>query len=734
MTIEILRARIQDALDSSVNKTEQNRYTHHRAVLNTLIKKKITTEPELELALTKNLTDTETKLSTKLEAEGKNTRSPKSRLRSLAAFYVDVCRIETAKLTFAQTLQVAAKRKYGKKLWTGPVPRSKQEAILKTHKTYRQVAKDIISSAINECPEAWPLKEINSASKVLRDYFIGSSLPGPRIEDVRIHYIEDFFSLPRGILLKKASRRLDWASLGQKDSEKDQAAINRDVYTHKSLNKNLQLVLDEYTNLKTNDVQPTIKNMPENTTDSPFHQLRMQVREINSRENSKWTMNSLEIEGSANGLKNSLLGFINYCTDWDHVISAENGQEKEPISFEDVSTYHLTDPYILARMVQHCTKKKTGGSKYARVLNWIKRGSKKQGYLRLCGDKGDRSTELFIDGLEFILEEYPGWVKSCKKSVSKRVNGIVEGKKNVRFLTGMKLPERREAVYKASMWLLGQADSFYIQAMQSDKLGKESTRGTAKKRLNNDTKKWIVKALTHSRTAVVQEMAFINCLREGNLVQLKYYANAKAQDEGFSSITWLRQRNCFRLFVPTHGTSIVNQEKTERLRVLKNGESAYTTNIDVELPEVLTPLIQRYLEIRKEYIRITWGKEFEIDLLFPYQATLSRSKKAMPEIKKLRERFVEPPAKFGDTFRLLTYKAYVFVLPQEKQHGINLHGLRHLVTVTHLEEFPDDYLGAASKLNDSKAQIILTYGDNDRLTAMQRVANTEQIGSNYKYK
>ncbi|MFS1877506.1 hypothetical protein [Enterovibrio norvegicus] len=75
----------------------------------------------------------------------------------------------------------------------------------------------------------------------------------------------------------------------------------------------------------------------------------------------------------------------------------------------------------------------------------------------------------------------------------------------------------------------------------------------------------------------------------------------------------------------------------------------------------------------------------------------------------------------------MTYTAFMHVMPEEKQHGINMHAMRHLIAETHLDDHPGDYIGAAAKLNDEVEQIIKTYGDKDRTKAMRRIAEQYEL-------
>lgn len=96
-----------------------------------------------------------------------------------------------------------------------------------------------------------------------------------------------------------------------------------------------------------------------------------------------------------------------------------------------------------------------------------------------------------------------------------------------------------------------------------------------------------------------------------------------------------------------------------------------------------------------------------------------------PNRLTLKEHFIQDPGKLGQAFDDLTYKYLLKLFPDIKQNGINIHALRHIVAIDHLETYPGDYTGAGAKLNDTVEQIIKTYGNKDVAGAMQRVADLE---------
>ncbi|MGL6435574.1 hypothetical protein [Aeromonas caviae] len=252
MSIRHLRERIIQGIESS-DRTESSRYRHHQTALNMLLKTSIVlSEDELEQALSENLSETIEKLRMTLERQGKtDTRSPLTRVRRLAEFYAEINNIDFSRMTFCEALAAAVQRKYGERLWLDEVTPKTQNYIKKNFVTYREVAREIINASLSNCPEAWPIlksspQAIGSATKVLRDYMMGTSHPAERVPDVRINFIERFLSLPKNLLLDKIHRKVDHQRRGKTSSDLDRSAINRSTFISSSLNPNLQKVYDEY--------------------------------------------------------------------------------------------------------------------------------------------------------------------------------------------------------------------------------------------------------------------------------------------------------------------------------------------------------------------------------------------------------------------------------------------------------------------------------------------------------
>lgn len=720
MSFKLLEERINEGIRSSGNNTEVARFRHHKTALNNLIKSGVLDPKFLELALGADLENTLEKYKAALESQGKDVRSPLSRVRRLAEFYSTIFEIDHDNTTFSELLRAAVARKYGEKLWTGPVTPKTQSEIKSKYVTYRTVATELIVASKSEDPTLWgnvnleKPPTLGSASKIVRDYITGESIPAERVSDERIRYIEKFLYLPKNSLLSKVKRKIDHNNRGRKPSERSQSHQNRRKHVHTELNENLQKVLDEYAAYKKSGTQPKIINIPAHLQSSRHASLQLVVKEFN-KVKDRWTVNSKGKCGSEDGFKRHLVSFQNYCV-------TELG-----IAFEDVSTVHLTDPILLHELCQKAGTWETGGTFVTRLLNWIYRTARFQGYLYFCADMGDRSEAEFFEDLAIICDSYPGLCEMAKQGIGGK-KGALRGKENIQFLLKMPSEVRKRKMHEAASHLLERAEGLQREANRRLKLIKKDSTPSFEKQQHKSAASHIRKAMNAASAALVIEIAFVNIPRSMNWTILKYYPTAIASDKTFSSLTFLRQRNRYHFYIPCYGQSLIHDEK-KIVRYLKNGDAENTVDIDIELPEALTPTIKRFLAIRKDYIEmdlVRFGEveASDVELLMPWRSYRKEAVKN-PAVAALRERFINEESKFSENFEAMTYAAFVHTDPDEKQHGINMHAMRHLVAETHLEDHPGDYIGAAAKLNDDVEQIIKTYGDKDRTKAMRRVAEEE---------
>jgi hypothetical protein len=721
MSFELLQQRIRENIDYSEGK-ELSQFRHLNTALNNLIKKDITNAENITLALGDDLENTLKKYRTSLVEEGKSDlKSPLTRVRRLSEYYQTIYNLNVDELSFSELLKTAVERKYGSNLWTGPVTPKTQAKILSKHVTYRTVARDMIVSAIKEDPMLWQNVSLEangplgSASKHVRDYMTGESIPSERVPDSRIHYMEKFLFLPKNSLLSKIKRKIDHNNRGKKENEKSISHVNRKTIIIKELNANLQKVFNEYSAYKIDKRQPKIINISEKLKESIYFELNVAIKEVN-RKKDKWTINAKNKCGAQSNFMNQLLDFQNYC------INSEN------LSYDEVGTKHMTDPLLLGRMVSFYKIQTSGSTSISRLLNWISRGIQNQGYLRFCGDMNEKSFEEYNHALEVIDNKYSEWLSDLSDSIkSTGSNDALKGKDNIKFLLKYDVKSRMNLVHQATRYLVDRAINLQIEAHYKIKISKKITAPVAKESNCKSAASNIRKAMNYIQAAVIQEVSFYNCPRSINWTMLKYYENAKLQDMTFSSLTYLRQKNRFQLFIPRYGTSIIDPNM-KNLRYLKNADSKGAVNVDVELPEHLTPLIKKLIEIRSDYIKMDLAPYANIDadsfdILLPWRSIRGKSVKD-PIKAKSRRLCIAEESKLSENYQSMTYVAYLNVAPDEKQHGINHHGTRHLAAETYLKKNPGDFIGAAAMLNDEVEQIIKTYGDKDRAAAMRRVAKS----------
>lgn len=754
MSIELLRKRLKETINSGNDKTKINRFRHLDTALNNLIKKFVINEEDLHLALGDDLENTLSSYRSVLKKMGRSDRqiqAPLTRVRRLAEFYSELFELDASEMSFSELLQAAAHRMYGDKLWTGPVTPLTQSKILASNTpiTFRCVASDIITAAVKEDQALWPKIDLakngkgpmGSACKVLRDYFTGESLPSVRVPDDRIYFIERYFHLPKGTLLAKVQRKIDHRLRGRKESELSKAALSGAKHKYHSLNKKLQRVFDEYSAYKIHKIQPEIRNISDKLKANRFFELDASVEE-NNKKKDQWTYNNLEACGSQTSFYNLLIGFLNYC------ISVEK------IDFESVGTEHLANPLLIQQMVQNSGRKKgdypqgtfaemeemkdkkeqskeknrnaLSGTNAERILNWVYRGAQSRGYLRLCGDLGEQTVDEHYDAMDYILIKYKAWKQKVHEGINS-TKGAQRGKVKIAFLSNMPVKERMRVMYIGTKFMMNQALGYQIEANASIKFAKKAHGPVSAETRYKSAASLITKAFNRASAAIIQEISFINSPRSGTWGTLKYYPNDKAKEMSFPSLTFLRQRNRFNFYVPVYSSSLINPFNNNEFRGLKNSDSENIVNIDVDLPERLTPLIKNFLSIRKDYIEMQLehfgnASPSDVEWLLPWLSMRASDVKDEKEILR-RKLFLQTSKRIGENIEDMTYEAYSHVLPSTKQAGYNIHGLRHLVGETHLDLHPGDVIGAAAKLNDTEATIIETYSDRDRGRAMKRITD-----------
>lgn len=726
MSFEALKEEIDKGIKESLNNTEISRFRHHKTAFNKLVQICDLTDKNIYGILFHDLDNTIERCKKWYLDENKDSKSLLKRVRRLSEFYIQkVCPPIPEGKTFHEILKIAFERKFEKTLYKDVIPQNKSKEILKTHHSYFTGCKEIIIAGCIENPQTWEKVDLNinvtvlSSARLLQDYVLGRSIPGARVPDCRILFIEKFLDLPKYTLLNLLPRKIDYHYKGRDRTELDSAVKDRVSIKHNKLNCNLQKVYDDYSNYKINNVDPTLTNIPSIIEESEYKSILSSISEI-KKDKQKWTLNAVGKCPAQSGFFNELLKFQDIC------IKDFN------IKYEDVSTYHLTDPFLLKKMCVDASVRKAGGSTIARIMNFIKRAIQYRGYLYFCADLGDRSLNRFWMDLEFISEHYVQWSDLAKSGVTKRAKASQKGKQNIQFLLELTNKERRKAIDDAANYLINIAELYQLESKQKLACAKSARTKKAADYFLVSAGHKSMKAFRYMMIALILKLMYVNIPRCLNWTMLKFYKSSKDMNNSYSSFVYHRQKEQYQLFIPCYGTSLIDPNVVERY--LKNAKGLMTVDINIYYPKKFTPIINKFIELRSEYIKndieynIDKGKVdktlIEPDMLYVHRRCVERENND-PIVSILKDKLIADPGTLGDSFECLTYKAFLNTMPHVKQHGINFHSSRHIVAIDHLEQFPGDFMGAAAKLNDEQQQIIDTYGDQDRAKAMIRVAALE---------
>jgi hypothetical protein len=788
MSYAILRAHINEKRKSLDSKTERGNYSHHHTTLNNIVKLGLSSEDNIQHSLTADLDDLINQYREFLKAKNRSdTKSPLTRVRRLSDLYRELISVETDGLTFTDIIQHALKNLYGDKIFIGEITPNTQKVIKKNSLTYREIATNMILKSKEVDENLWPqvkldetdkynkVKGLSSASKVLRDYFDGEAVPTERISNERINFIEEQLGLPKNTLINKIVRKTkSYYKREKKRTNPKSTKSKRYEVISNSLSKGLQLCFDEYSNFKIRGHEPEIRNITESTKKCSKTLKRLRVKEITKRHNKSWTNDGKGANGSAICFYNHLIFFQDYCV------------RHEKIKLEDVSTKHLTDPKLLNRMVKYIKLKGHGGTSPARLINFVNIGAQNKGYLRLCGERGERTIEDYYDDLDFILEDYHELKSSCMFAVSSRGEGSQKGKKNIKFILDEPADNRQILVHQSCTYLITQAISFQAESKRNEKLAINAKTQLIREKRSASAASYIRKAYKRIITALISEVSWIVVPRASTWGIFKYYPSISQRDDEYSSITYLKKENRYEMKAPLYGPSLL--DPNVKVRYLKNSDAINATEISLKLPEYLSPLFSKFLSIRNDYIKLDLGyhikelvencnldiqkietelksitnedsrliKEIEVnelkldlsafrnfdinevETLLPYRSIRNGETKTKNLVRNPRWRnnramhrnMLFPPKNIGEIFRGTTEKAFIEVHPDLIQEGINIHAMRHLIAETHLELNPGDFIGAAAKLNDEIEQIIKTYGNRDRSKVMRELGN---IQADFKY-
>lgn len=282
------------------------------------------------------------------------------------------------------------------------------------------------------------------------------------------------------------------------------------------------------------------------------------------------------------------------------------------------------------------------------------------------------------------------------------------------------------------------------------------------------------KAFSRIIPAVILETCFVVVPRGITWTTFRYFPTANAKMDGVPSITYHSHKNRFEMDVPVYGFDL--GYANEYVRLMKNSDSGTIVPINILLPEYLTPLYKKFIEIRQNYINVHMPIQVEVatektkqslnklkernysksgdgllkehaelDLIafeefspdsiesFIPHASYRLGETRSPHVsekdywiysREVRRNFAQLPAKLGESFKSMTCDAFYEIVDKE-QEGVNIHATRHLSATTYLDNNPGDFYGAAAILNDSVEQVLKTYGDTDRSRKMKVLGNME---------
>ncbi|NQY94952.1 MAG: hypothetical protein HRT43_12360 [Campylobacteraceae bacterium] len=556
----------------------------------------------------------------------------------------------------------------------------------------------------------------------------------------------------------------------------------------KILNSHFQKYYDEFSDYKINDIQPEIRNITDEMKIAKGFKKRLRVMQLTKGVETNWTFSANGHCSSSSRFYYALKAFINYC------VCYENMDE------EFVHLHHLTDINILERLVQATNvnknkrgsldssnedkKRKIGGSTVTDILKIVSAGVTIKGYLRLCGDPGERSLSEYFSDLDYLLELTPILKAKARKSIQVKGIGASQGKENIAFLLEIETKKRKKLGKKVSNFLLKKSEANLRVAMQlvEKTLSKDSDKfksNLLKKACTN-----IRMAYSESLTALIYSVSFTVCPRVLNWSLLKFYNDSLLRDSRYSSLSYNKKKKKYNLYIPVFGPDVFSDDDDD-VRYIKNSSSFNIEKIDIDLGDHLTPIIDAYIRCREMYVQVDMPyyasflieknienikslndgfvknlsnktkqiliSELEKDIvafrnfdedtteaLFPWISRRAHPLRAARShdgdvnsdewyiIRNTARNFHSWKNNIADKFKGSTRLAFSDIDPDLEQSGVNIHAMRHLVVITYLELYPGDFIGAAAILNDEVSQIFVRYGDKDRAKAMKRLSNMEE--------
>jgi len=787
MSYSKLEKSLRDGIESNdSNKKEQGKFRQLLTALNNLSKNNLCNTENFTFVMTDGLDELLESYKAILKKQNKSDiRGALTRVRNLSKYYIELTDFNTENLTFSEIMKEGLRRKYGSLdvFYEDDFSPKEQAEIKRKYKTYREACFEMLKAGLKEHPEHWPRidvsnpdltptqinKKLDSAARNIRDWITGDTTPANHIPDGRLSFIESYLGLPKNCLLNKANL-INKKSIVLKKTEartKEKVRKKPKCFKVKKLNEVFTSYFKEYSDYKIYGKQPEVKNVTQEMMDDKYALQRLKVRELQGVKETRWTAGSNGVIGAAEKFQYSLRGFVNYCV------------EKEGIPEDEVNLSHLTDPKILENLVVAAQQGFIGGSVVYDILSIVKGSSSKRGYLRLCGDPGDRTLDEYFNDLEFIIEESPIWKDWAIKTKKTHGKGVEQGKENIQFLLKMDLDERKEVSKKAINKLIEKSRANLLEADRFILFSKsKKKKQNVREKCYREAISAIKSAYHESAAAMIMHTAPINCPRVINWATLTYFNSVTDRDIRIPSLTYHRHKNQFEIHIPLFGPSPINGEE---IRFIKNSEAAKAQKVEMMFPEYITATIKNFLKVREYYIE--YCLTHEIPMIHKRNLkTIEKLKNG--EVKNLSEDATkktisvleldnEAYQKFdkddvrplfawcainkdlcsfsseqiegwlgssvwqskrefgrknfmmkttiGAQFKLKTRDAFYEVDQSLEQCGINIHGMRHLSVESHLEEFPGDFTGAAHIINDTVGMIISTYGEQDTSKAKKRL-------------
>ena len=290
----------------------------------------------------------------------------------------------------------------------------------------------------------------------------------------------------------------------------------------------------------------------------------------------------------------------------------------------------------------------------------------------------------------------------------------------------------------------------------------------------------IKRAYQAAYTAMIYQISFYCAPRGSNWTMLKYYDDEKLSNSILPTFTYHQEKDQYRIFVPIKGPSLIS-DSNETVRYLKNADTENASAIALLLDKKLNKYIRPFLAARDKYIELVLPSEIEsvinkskesiqclsegmvknltpkdekiligelkkdieslenTDLnstlpLFvwithrkPYQSLKADvlegyiSQEAWFETNTYYRELMMSRHTLSGSFKDNTEYAFYALDNNTKITGINLHGMRHLSATVHLRKNPKNYAKVAAILNDSVAQVMLTYGPKNRRHTMKEI-------------